>query len=250
MQKVDIWFGDSWTIGSELSTNDTPLEHAERKHYFKQNKHLYPHVNLAQNPLKSYPAHVSKHRGAEYMNFASAGGSYQFAYFQMCNWWATNQYNNNTEYTFWLQTMPPTRSFGIDNDYVWQHFLGIDDTFDNTKTNPAFSSYEAQSTVNSIYTFCKMLNIDLRIMPLWTGHNVLPEMNIVPDYVWIAPPNRNMLSDIFGSNIFADGGIDTKDLTIEEIQRIICEYEYIQPNLCHPNEQAHTVIAEYIIKHT
>jgi hypothetical protein len=248
MQKVDIWFGDSWTIGSELANDFSPLEHAELKHYFKQNKHSFPNVDLAQNPLQSYPAFVSQHRDAGYINYASAGGSYQFAYFQMCRWWSSKQYNNNIEYTFWLQTMPATRSFGINNDFEWHHFLGIDNTFEQTKTNPEFSIYEAQTMINSMYTFCKMLNIEFKIVPLWIGHNVLSEINIVPDHVWISPPHKNMLSDIFGNNIFADGGIDTKDLTIEQIQSIIKQYDFIQPNLCHPNKQAHMDIAEYIIK--
>lgn len=248
MRKIDVWFGDSWTIGSELLNNATPLEHAELKHYFKKHKQHFPNVDLAQNPLDSYAALVSKHRNAEYMNFASAGGSYQYAYFQMCQWWSKRMYDTDAEYTFWLQTMPDTRSFGIDNDFVWHHFLGIDSTFDQTKTNPTFSAYEAQSTLNSVYTFCKMLNIELKLVPLWVGHNVLAEMNIIPESVWISTPNKNMLSTIFGDTVFADGGIDTKDLTVEQIQSIIKQYDFIQPNLCHPNKQAHKDIAEYIIK--
>lgn len=248
MRKIDVWFGDSWTIGSELLNNARPIEQAEFRHYFKKHNQYFPNRNRAQNPLDSYAALVSKHRNAEYMNFASAGGSYQYAYFQMCEWWSKRMYDADAEYTFWMQTMPDTRSFGIDHDFVRHHFLGIDNTFDQTKTNPAFSAYEAQTILNSVYTFCKMLNIELKLVPLWVGHNVLAEMNIVPDDVWISTPNKNMLSMIFGDNVFADGGVDTKDLTVEQIQSIIEQYDFIQPNLCHPNKQAQAAIAEYIIK--
>jgi phospholipase/lecithinase/hemolysin len=56
-----------------------------------------------------------------------------------------------------------------------------------------------------------------------------------------------MLKNIFGENVFPDGGIDTTDMANDEIIEQIRQYDYIASNDSHPNKQAHERIAEYII---
>lgn len=249
MERIDIWFGDSWTIGSELPSNLTSSE------IRTLSKTGFPNLrDNTQNPHVSYPALVSEYRGAKYQNFAIAGGSYEFAYFQMCNWFANNKFNDKNEYTFFLQTTASTRGFGVDYNYKRHHFQGIRQfsrgkllDFQKSKNLPEFADFDANMILNSIYCLCKANYIKLKIIPLWTGMNLVPEVNIVPDNKWISPAHTNMLQQIFGDNVFPDGGVDTTLIPNEEIISTIEQYDYIAPNDCHPNKEGHKRIAAYII---
>tara|TARA_R110001592_G_scaffold198706_4_gene447037 strand:- start:1870 stop:2640 length:771 start_codon:yes stop_codon:yes gene_type:complete len=249
MERIDIWFGDSWTIGSELQSNLTSAE------VRTLNKTGFPNFrNNTQNPLISYPALISEQRGTTYQNYAIAGGSYEFAYFQMCNWLVNGNFNNENEYTFWLQTTAATREFGIDYNFKRHHFQGIRQfsrgkllSFQQAKSSPEFADFDANMMLNAIWTLCKANYIKLKIVPLWTGMNLVPEVNIVPNEKWIAEPNSNMLQKIFEKNVFPDGGKDTATMENEEIVEQIQKYDYITPNDCHPNKSGHYAIAKYII---
>ena len=249
MERVDIWFGDSWTIGSELQSN---LTSAEVRTLQKTN---IPNLrDNTQNPFLAYPYLVSYHRNATYENYAISGGSYEFAYFQMCNWLANKKLDSENEYSFWLQTTAASRGFGIDYNFKRHHFQGIEGfktdnllDFQKTKGSPEFVDYDANIILNAIWSFCKANYIKLRILPLWTGVNLLPELNIVPEGKFFESPNTNMLKNIFGENVLPDGGIDTADMENEQIIKQIQQYDYISPNDCHPNKDGHQRIAEYII---
>jgi len=249
MERIDIWFGDSWTIGSELPSNLTSSE------IRTLSKTGFPNLrDNTQNPHVSYPALVSEYRGAKYQNFAIAGGSYEFAYFQMCNWFANNKFNDKNEYTFFLQTTASTRGFGIDYNYKRHHFQGIRQfsrgkllDFQKSKNLPEFANYDANIMLNSIYTLCKANYIKLKLIPLWIGFTVVPEVNIVPQRNWMADPTKNMLQDIFSKNVFPDGGIDTTNMSTADIINEIQGYDYIAPNDSHPNKEAQNTIAEHII---
>ena len=249
MQRIDIWFGDSWAIGSELPSR---LNSAEIRTLSKTG---FPNLrDNTQNPQESYPALVSEQLGTTYQNYAISGGSYEFAYFQMCNWLANGNLNDDNEYTFWLQTTAATRNFGIDDNFKRHHFQGIKEfsrgkllNFQQAKSLPEFADFDANMTLNAIWTLCKSNYIKLKIVPLWIGMNLVPEVNIVPQGKWIADPNTNMLQNIFGKNVFPDGGIDTSDIDNEHIIKQIQQYDYISPNDSHPNKQGHKRIADYII---
>lgn len=249
MDRIDIWFGDSWTIGSELQLDLTMSEIREYK------KTTIPNLrDDSQNPFLAYPYLVTEYRGNKYENYAVSGGSYEFAYFQMCNWYNNNKMKSENEYTFWLQTTASTRGFGIDYNYKRHHFQGIKNyqsgplhDFQKSKGLPEFSDFDANMMLNAIWSFCKSHYIKLRIVPLWTGINLLPEVNIVPNGKFMCDPNTNMLKDIFGENVFPDGGVDTSELSNIDIIQQIHQYDYISPNECHPNKDGHKRIAEYII---
>ena len=249
MERVDIWFGDSWTIGSELQSN---LTSAEIRSY---NKTTIPNFrDNTQNPFLSYPYLVSKHRGTTYENYAIAGGSYEFAYFQMCNWYTKGNFKSENEYTFWLQTTASSRGFGIDYNFKRHHFQGIRQfsrgkllDFQRAKGSPEFVDFDANIVLNAIWHFCKANYIKLKILPLWTGVKLLPELNIIPEGKFFEHRSTNMLKNIFGENVWPDGGIDTADMENEDIIKQIQQYNYIAPNDCHPNKEGHERIAEYII---
>ena len=249
MERVDIWFGDSWTLGSELQSNLTSAEVRTLQ------KTTVPNLrNNTQNPFLAYSYLVSKHRGATYQNHAIAGGSYEFAYFQMCNWYTKKQLNSDNEYTFWLQTTAASRGFGIDYNFKRHHFQGIKQfsrgkllDFQRAKGSPEFIDFDANMILNAIWNFCKANYIKLKILPLWTGVTLLPELNIVPEGKFFESPTTNMLKNIFGENVFPDGGLDTVDMENEQIIKQIQQYDYIAPNDCHPNKLGHQRIAEYII---
>ena len=249
MERIDIWFGDSWTIGSELQSDFTQAEIREFS------KSSVPNFrDKTQNPFLSYPYLVSKHRKTVYENYAIAGGSYEFAYFQMCNWYANNKFRQDCEYCFWVQTTASSRGFGIDHDYKRHHFLGIKQyhrgellDFQRAKGSPEFVDFDTNMMLNAIWNFCQSHYIKLKILPLWTGVNLLPELNIVPPEKFFNHPASNMLKNIFGENVFPDGGIDTTDMANDEIIEQIRQYDYIASNDSHPNKQAHERIAEYII---
>lgn len=249
MERIDIWFGDSWAIGSELPSK---LNSAEIRTLSKTG---FPNFSdNTRNPQESYPALVSKHRGTTYQNFAITGGSYEFAYFQMCNWFANNKFDDQNEYTFFLQTTASTRGFGIDYNYKRHHFQGIRQfskekllNFQKAKGLPEFADFDANMMLNAIWTLCKANYIKLKIIPLWTGMHLVPEVNIVPHSKWVSTPDKNMLQDIFGDNVWPDGGVDTVNMPHAEILEQIQQYDYIAPNDCHPNKEGHKRIAEYII---
>lgn len=249
MERIDIWFGDSWSIGSELPNNLTLSE------IRTLTKTDFPNFrDQTQNPFESYSALVSQHRNTTYQNFSIAGGSYEFAYFQMCNWLANGNFNENNEYTFWLQTTATTRGFGIDYNFKRHHFQGIRQfsqgkllSFQKAKTDPEFADFDANMMLNAIYNFCSSNYIKLKIVPLWTGFNIIPEVNIVPQGKFLQHPSSNMLKNIFGKNVFPDGGIDTANIENEDIIKQIEQYDYIAPNVCHPNKHGQKRIAEYII---
>ena len=148
MERIDIWFGDSWTIGSELQSDFTKAEIREFS------KSTVPNFrDKSQNPFLSYPYLVSKYRKTVYENYAIAGGSYEFAYFQMCNWYANNKFRQDCEYCFWVQTTASSRGFGIDHNYKRHHFLGIKQyhrgellDFQRAKGSPEFVDFDTNNT--------------------------------------------------------------------------------------------------------
>ena len=272
---MDLWFGDSWPIGSELGvlTNDFDKNQSlkqraemfaiKRKRngtakYDKDGRKLivssynnYDSLNFDVNifpnvvgglddPLKAFPAHVSKYRNQSYINFAMSGSSIEFSYHQLvkfCSKNAAELTSNNEKHTAFLCLTSPIRGFGIDHNtnelYHWNNT--------NLKSTGNTAIYDSVMAINGFYTTCKLFNIECFIIPIFRDLEI-PDNEVFKELI------------LFETSILSY--ISLLELTFNEklvpdpfsINLDFSKKEWIKPNYSHSNEKGHEQLANKLIE--
>jgi hypothetical protein len=262
---MDLWFGDSWAIGSELGINEfkgcselISLKRRQRIYSFKKHRsdtsnvfdrHIFPNaVDGIDNPLKAFPAFVSAHRNQRYINFAMAGGSVQFALHQLVTFCSSNAdklTKNTTKYTAFLCLTVLVRSFGIHSMTTKHHHR-----FNNIKLDNNTVVYDSLMAINCFYATCKMYNIDCVIIPIFCDLTI-PDNTAFNELILF---NNSILSHTslaeltFGDKLFALDVSTNIEVAVENFSIDIKSKEWITPNTSHPNELGHKKLAHKLIE--
>jgi hypothetical protein len=238
---IDLWFGDSWVIGSELG-----------EYYGKKtlSKKFFPahHENCRAD--LSFAKLVSDHRDSVYFNFAIDGGSYNHAYYQLVKF--CKKHKNLTNATAFLCTTGQTRDFALDFFDEQHHFIphvfrSPDTRFDLHKSDLKFSLYDSTVILNSFYHACHYYGIRLIIIPIWCIFEENRHVYSIPDENWLIPRDQNITS----MTIFKNYPISNMEPQSGEPDALLANHkqnQYIYPCQLHPNTEGHKKIASKIIE--
>lgn len=218
---VDLWFGDSWPIGTELGTLES-LKSID--------KNIYPYARLGDDPTLAFSHHVSEFRQHEILNLARGGSSLDFALYNLMSF-CRNKHNPNINYTAFLCLSEQGRAFGM-SGLLNKHFhftAGRKSKFD-------LYMYDSIIALNSFYLICKNYNIELKILPVFSNFTFpisLNHINFIEESNWICKESITYLT--FGEHMRnADGEVDF-------------DKDWIKPNKQHANAAGHKLIADKII---
>ena len=257
MNTVDLWLGDSWTIGSELNLT-SKQEVLKGLPTAKVSKRI-PHVSDSANPMLAYAGIISQEQNRKFYNFGKSGGSFQFMLYELIRY-IKNFNNPDTQTNVFVQTTGQIRWFaGQSFTTIGHHQTGWDVTLvddltsphsitrfqniavenvrDYEKTlkdigeEPDYSIYNTTIVLNNIYSLCKQYNFNLSIIPVWVEFEMFDQVNLIPDDVWLLPHNKTILEEVTGK----------KFLDILDDPKYI-----IEESLGHPNKETHKLIADYI----
>lgn len=248
---IDLWFGDSWVIGSELAVHYGKSDFSSK--FFPTMKH-----KLDDNPYEcearpdlSFAGLVSKKRKSIYFNFAIEGGSYNFAYYQLMQF--CKKYKSRlSDVTVFLGTTGQTRDFALDLLNIEHHFIphvfkDIHSRFEDKKSDIKFSIYDSTVVLNAFYQACYYYNLKLVIIPIWCIFEEKTQIYAVPDDAWLIPRNRTIVEE----TIFQDYPMSNIEPESENHNSLLSSHrqnKYIYPCLVHPNKEGHEKIASRIIE--
>lgn len=228
---MDLWFGDSWPLGSELGNY---------RDIFDTN--IFPNVKVGRdNPLKSFPHHVSKYRKQPYINFSSGKTSIEYALNQLIKFCKTS-YVPNTQYTAFLCTTAQNRGFG------WSNTLDKEFHYCNTqnKTQHDLFIYDSIIAINSFYTTCCMYNIECFIIPIFCNLILPTECESLILFRDRLLTNTSLVEETFKIKFIEDSlhYVPNNQLTHE----LCSQYDWITPNVIHPNVMGHKKLAYRFIE--
>lgn len=242
---MDLWFGDSWTIGSELA-----------QHYgaYTSDRKAYPNMHDNARPDLAFPTLVSNARQQEFVNFASDGGSYSYALDQLVR---HAKHNDIAGANVFLCTTGQTRDFAVcDITRQPQHFIPhvlreVSDRFVAQKSETRFATYDTTVLLNAFYHACEYHGAILRIVPVWCGFEAHDDLLDIPRVHWMLSPESKLIDQTF----FADQKFPISNIEVESESTVniftqLFGNEYITPCMLHPNPQGHALIAQEILNIT
>ena len=233
-QHVDLWFGDSWTMGAEIAKY-LPLPSGEHIP-----KSIFPNLSAIDRPDMAFPALVSSNRQHQFINFGCTSSSYDFALFSLIKF-CKNNYVKNNKYTAFLCTTGQTRNFGINLLGQGKHYQLMPNQV-KFIVDPAYAIYHTTNVLNLFYHICKQHNIQLVLIPVWCIFQAEPSINMVPDQHW-------MMHDTITDHLFGGFPIDNHELsdTNKTVLAQIEQLDWVHPCLGHPNHESQSMIADFII---
>lgn len=218
---VDLWFGDSWPIGTELGSSTDSIDLS-----------IYPNAKLGiDNPMLAFSQHVSDHRQNKLINFARGGSSLDFALYSLLSF-CKSKFDPKINYTAFLCLSEQARGYGISN-LLKKHFH-----FSRGNPKSKFDLYVHDSMValNSFCLICKNFGIDLKIIPVFSNFE-FPEqfdnINFIEDHNWVCKESITYLT--FNEHMCNDKG------------EVDFNKHWIVPNEMHANAYGHKMIANKII---
>jgi len=181
-----LWFGDSYTVGSELGHfyGDFEKDKYNDKIFYMDSIQIHKH-----RPDMAFPILVSKELELDYIVLGHSGASIQKLQFTLIDF-LKQKFNSDKKYIaiFALPTQY-SRCFYID-----EKGLVISEPDDDIlKHQIRFGKYEITMYINSIYTMCKTYNIEPYFLALWSKLDILENYNIVPDENWILPRSTTLV---------------------------------------------------------
>ena len=228
---MDLWFGDSWTIGSELGKRTDTFD-----------KNIFPYVVLGRdNPLKAYPYYVSTYRNQSYINFACGASSIDYALHQLISF-CTTSYNPNEQYTAFLCTTAQNRGFGISTSLNKDfHYHST-----NTKTQYDIFIYDSIISINCFFSVCAIHNITCYIIPIFCDLILPSNLQHLVLFKDSILTNSSLVEETFKTRFIEDSytTIENEKHTIE----LCSQYDWITPNRMHPNIIGHRKLAYKLIE--
>jgi len=239
---LDLWFGDSWTIGSELA-----------QHYggFTGDRTPYPNMHDNARPDLAFPTLVSRARQYDMINFAQDGGSYAYALDQLMRYAKNNCIDGCDVF---LCTTGQTRDYGVcDITRKEQHFLPhvlreVSDRFVAQKSETRFATYDTTVLLNAFYNTCEMHGAVLHIIPVWCGFEAHEDLLDIPEHHWLYPRDKKLIDKSFYvDKQFPISNIEVESESTVNIFTELFGNEYIAPCMLHPNPVGHGLIAKEIL---
>lgn len=238
MKKLDLWFGDSWTIGTDLFDEMYKIDKSvsPELHYQRLSKTgRFPHLTRDwSHPEYAYSGLTSKARGVDYKNFSFPGASIEFGLYNLLNFIKT-EYNKDTEYTVFFCASGNIRSFFIDDlkkdhvhvhPYLQRETKESDHNFTEKKHKEQFyNEYNNTRTLNHVVMLCKQYNMKLHLIQTWEEielHPFIDAFNLTTKFLF----PRTLFEQTFGDEFYLI--FDTeKDINVRYM------------NADHPNLKGH-----------
>ena len=232
--EIDLWFGDSYTVGSELAY-----------HYgeYRLNNPAHRFVNTErERPDLAFTHIVSSVRNKEYINLGSSGsaiGSQLYKLIKFCK----TEYDGSKSYTAFFSLPISDRFFKINNN--GEHIIGNGSDCSNyTIMDIDYVKYNTTITLNTIYLICKEFNIKPWFFSQLLPIEVFDELDLIPPENWLIPKDSWLLKEAWGLNEPVLKWRWLRTVMNPPVQFV----EYVKPCGNHPNIQGHEKIADLIIQ--
>ena len=232
---MDLWFGDSWVIGQELGLDISNID-----------KSVFPNVEPGDNPLHAFPTLISKHRKAEFINFAKSAASIEYALFQLVKFCTANHenlINSAGSHTAFLCLTAQIRGFGI--NYLTGKHLHYFNNYRKSKDDTEV--YDSIMTVNSFYSICKLYNIDCVIIPVFCDFLIPEEFRHLTLFDSALLTDVSLVEETFGEK-FIDIKIHETSMSENDFYLLLSSKDWISPNIMHPNIIGHRKLAYKLIE--
>jgi hypothetical protein len=229
---IDLWFGDSYTVGSELVYHYGEYTLNDPRHRFVR--------PLRDRPDKAFPHLVSSTRGNDYINFGHGGSSIEWQLQQLLLF-IKNEYKSENEYTAFFCLPFQTRRFMLKNQgtgHVWISKRGFWTDSKDLET----IEHTTTLALNQIFLLCKQYNIKMYFMPIYCYIDVTDSVNIVPDDVWLIDRNSTLVEEAWG---LLEPVKTWRDVKQRQNNSIFIEN--VSPCDNHPNLVGHQRIADLIV---
>lgn len=229
---VDLWFGDSYVLGSELATHLGPYSLNDKKHM-----PLLSFVRKQDRPDLAFPDIVSNHRNITYINYGIGASSIE-TQLNLLTTFCKHTIIDDIKYTAFFCLPLQERRFTIKNNReikqictrkFWQNNSDLEHNF-----------YDTTIVLNSIYNICLRYNITPYFIPTYSSVMLLEEFNQVPDSAWL----------IHRDTCLTQVSWNFKDIinwrSIEFKSNLIYRM-YVSPCRNHPNTYGHQALADTIL---
>lgn len=231
---VDLWFGDSYTVGAELSYHLGEYTINDPRHLFVRPER--------DRPDYSYAHLVSTFRNVDYINFGRGGGSIGAMVCLLINFCKT-KIDISKQYTAFFCLPPQERIFRINN----QNYQFTADNFTTINwtdlSELQYNNHETTLLLNQLYLICKQYNISPKFLSQLSTLHLNNEYNLLPDDVWLINPTTTLVNIAWSS----DNKLETwRDISTMLLNKSIYN-EYIQPCENHPNIHGHIALANTIL---
>lgn len=229
---IDLWFGDSYTVGAELSFHYGLYELNDPRHRFVR--------PLRDRPDLSFPHLVSTQRNNDYINFGHGGASIEWQLQQLLLF-CKNEYKPENEYTAFFCLPFQTRRFLLknqDSGHIWVSKRGF------WHNNKDLETIEHTTTLvlNQLFLLCKQYNIKMYFMPIYCYIDIISSVNILTDDVWLVSKDSTLVEEAWGLYEPVKTWRDVKDRRSNSIFM-----ENVFPCDNHPNLVGHQRIADLIL---
>jgi len=233
MKNIDLWFGGSYLLGSELA-----IYYNEYTLNLPNHRFVRPHRD---RPELAFPHLVSQARNADYINFGRGGaalGWQLYSLIQFCK----NELTSDCCYTAFFSLPFAERTFLIDNNGD-HHHIHIPE-WDGHHTYLEFVTYDTTLVLNQIFLMCIQHNITPHFFPELRSFKINKEVNIVPKSAWLLSPDTCLVNESWDlkKDVYSWRSI-TEILSKQSVF-----LKYIKPCGNHPNLYGHRVIADKILE--
>jgi hypothetical protein len=228
---MDLWFGDSWPIGSELGAITDTFD-----------KNIFPNVEIGRdNPLKAFPHYISTYRNQSYINFSRGASSIDYALHQLIKF-CTTAYSTSEQYTAFLCATAQNRGFGISSALSKDIHYGNNEN----KTQHDLFIYDSIISLNCFYSVCTIHNITCYIIPIFCDLILPPNLQNLVLFKDSILTNSSLVEETFNTKFIEDSYTHIEDKY--HGSGICAQYDWIRPNLIHPNVQGHKKLAYKLIE--
>lgn len=229
---MDLWFGDSWTIGEELGQHTDTFD-----------LNIFPHAVVGRdNPINAFPTFVSKHRKQPFINFAKSASSIEFSLHELIKF-CTSRRDPSEKYTAFLCLTAQIRGFGI--DYLTNKHLHYFNNFRKSVAETAI--YDSIIAINSFYSICKMYDIECIIIPIFCDLIIPKELEYLILFSDSLLLDKSLVELTFGKPLI-ESRIYESGETENNLYRRFSLEDWIYPMEMHPNLHGHKKLAYSLIQ--
>ncbi len=232
-----LWFGDSYTIGNELGYHEGEFVSTE----FDINIPYISQLDRKRSrPDLAFTTLTSRQLGLDFLNFGAGGAAISYLQYQLINF--IRMYNDTSFKHIAVFCLPiaTNRYFSITNDSQILYHNGDKVSSDILDQQDRTGIYETTMLLNSIYSLCKLHNVDCYFVSTWSKIKIMDWVSIVPQDAWLLPSNVTLVETAWDF-------YDPPETWRSVFNRTNPVYnKYIYPCENHPNVLGHTKLANIL----
>ena len=228
-----IWFGDSYTVGSELSTicGDYTSTDIDDKIYYLSylDKSKY-------RPDLAFPVKCSQELDVDFLVLGAGGNPISKMYVELITYIKKSKSLQDNIAIFCLPTQYG-RCYYVDNDK--KLVRRPDDSI--LLHQDRFSIFETTMMLNGMYTACIANNIKPYFVPVWRRLEVDDSLSIIPDVNWLVDRNSTLVEMAWG---FKNPPENWMGLVKGNFK---VWHNYIKPLRNHPNIEGQNLLSSTMV---